>query len=163
MTTQTTGDTAYERAVEAAEKLTQRSDEALFEQLGLRIQDVQNLGGFERATRFSADFSQEAEDMLSTEDLKKIGRRWWARLEPELMHLLCEKRNVELGQITSGRSIPEIAAGLATAAVVAALAPPAWIIVATSILANKIAQTGLDSVCEVWKESLASGPAVTPP
>ena len=34
-----------------------------------------------------------------------------------------------------------------------ALAPPAWVIVATSILAAKISQSGLDLLCEVWQES----------
>ena len=74
--------------------------------------------------------------------------------EPELMKLVCDPNNAEMSQITSGKTIPQAAAALATAAIVSALAPPAWIVVATSILAAKIAQTGLEAVCEVWRESL---------
>lgn len=144
--------TQYEEALREAEKLAVRSDDDLFEQLGLRIQDIQNLGGYPRSLRYSAEFAQEAADMLSTEDLKKVGRRWWQKLEPQLMNLVCSD-NPDIKQITSGKSIPQVAASLATAGLISALAPPAWVIVATSILAAKIAESGLDAVCEVWHES----------
>jgi hypothetical protein len=146
-------DTKYEEALREAEKLAARSDDDLFEQLGLRIQDIQNLGGYARSTEYSAEFAQEAPDMLSTEDLKKVGRRWWQKLEPQLMNLVCSS-SPEMTQITSGKTIPQVAASLATAGLVSALAPPAWVIVATSILASKIVESGLDALCEVWHESL---------
>jgi hypothetical protein len=146
-------DVRYDEALREAEKLATRSDDDLFEQLGLRIQDMQNLGGYSRSMQYSAEFAQEAGDMLSTEDLKKVGRRWWQKLEPQLMNLVCTD-NAEIKQITSGKTIPQIAASLATAGVVSALAPPAWAIVATSILAAKIFDSGLDVLCEMWHESL---------
>ena len=62
------------------------------------------------------------------------------QLEPELLRMVCT-RSEEMGKVTGGKTIPQIAASLATAGAVAALAPPAWIIVATSILAAKIAET----------------------
>jgi hypothetical protein len=49
---------------------------------------------------------------------------------------------------------PTVAAALATLGLVSALAPPEWIVVATSILASKIVESGLDAMCEVWHESL---------
>ena len=137
--------TQYEEALRESEKLTVRSDDDLFEQLGLRIQDMQNAGGYSRSMRYSAEFGQEAEDMLSTEDLKKVGRRWWQKLEPQLMTLVCSS-SPEMKQITSGKTIPQVAASLATAGLVSALAPPAWVIVATSILASKIVESGLDAI-----------------
>src|SRR5215467_14256876 len=146
-------DTQYQEALGAAEKLAARSDDDLFEQLGLRIQDMQNAGGYSRSMRYSAEFAQEADDMLSTEDLKKVGRRWWQKLEPQLMNLVCTN-NPEMKQITSGKTIPQIAASLATAGLVSALAPPAWVIVAASILAAKIFDSGVEALCEVWHESL---------
>jgi hypothetical protein len=146
-------DTKYQDALREAEKLAKRSDDDLFEQLGLRIQDVQNTGGYSRSMNYSADFAQIADDMLSTEDLKRVGRRWWKNLEPQLMNLVCTN-NAEMKQITSGKTIPQIAASLATAGLVSTLAPPAWVIVATSILAAKIFESGLDAMCEVWRESL---------
>jgi len=146
-------DPGYREALEAAERLTRLSDDALYEQLGLRIEDAEHPGGEERKQKYSADFAHAAEDMLSTEDLRRIGRRWWEKLEPELLRMVCT-RSEEMGKITGGKTVPQIAASLATAGVVATLAPPAWIIVATSILAAKIAETGLDAVCEVWQESV---------
>jgi hypothetical protein len=97
-------DPQYQEALEEARRLTSLSDEALLEQLGLRVQDVEHPGGEERAQQYSADFTQAAEEMLSTEDLKKIGRRWWAKLEPALMQLVCTQ-NEEMGRIAghSGR------------------------------------------------------------
>lgn len=148
-------DTRYEEALETAEMLTESSQDELYTELGLRIKDMQNIGGYERSQQFSADFEQDADDMLSVEDLKEIGRRWWKKLEPELMNLICEEKNEEAKTILSGKTIPEAAAALATVTLVSALAPPAWIIVATSILVTKVADTGLDAACEVWKESLA--------
>jgi hypothetical protein len=118
---------------------------------------MKNVGGYKRSQEYSAEFAQDVEDMLSMEDLRNIGRRWWKKLEPELMNLLCDQNNEDLRKITSGKTIPQIAASLATAAVISAFAPPAWIIVATSILAAKIVETGLDSLCEVWRESLQTG------
>jgi hypothetical protein len=159
-------DTQYQEALREAEKLAARGDEDLFEQLGLRIQDMQNAGGYSRSMNYSAEFAQEAGDMLSTADLKKVGRRWWQKLEPQLMNLVCTN-SAEMKQITSGKTIPQIAASLATAGLVSALAPPAWVIVATSILAAKIFESGLDALCEVWHESLdgkakgQAGPAAT--
>jgi hypothetical protein len=145
-------DRQYQEALREAEELATRSDEDLFEQLGLRIQDMQNAGGYSRSMYYSGEFAQEAGDMLSTGDLKKVGRRWWQKLEPQLMNLVCTN-NAEMKQITSGKTIPQVAASLATAGLVSALAPPAWVIVATSFLAVKICESGLDAMCEVWHES----------
>jgi hypothetical protein len=147
----------YEEALRAAQNLTQRSDEFLFEELGLRIRDMQNIKGYERSTHYSADFSQVAEDMLSMEDLKKVGRKWYSKMEKVLMDMICDPQNEEVRKITSGKTIPQVAASLATAAVISALAPPAWIIVATSLFALKIAETGIEAICETWKESSETG------
>jgi hypothetical protein len=144
----------YEEALQAAEKLSRLDDDALFEQLGIRVQDEKNEGGLERQRKFDAEFPQDAADMLSLTDVREIGRRWWAKLEPELLRIVCTQDSKEMGKITGGKTIPQIAASLATAGAVAVLAPPAWVIVATSILAAKIAETGLDATCEVWRESI---------
>lgn len=50
-----------------------------------------------------------------------------------------------VGQCSPGKTIPQIAASLAAAGLVSTLAPPAWVIVATSILAAKIFESGLDA------------------
>jgi hypothetical protein len=142
----------YNEALKVAETLTRRTDDTLFEELGLRIRDMQNVGGFERSQQFSAEFAQDADDMFSTADLMEVGRRWWHKLEPQIMSLVC--KDSEIKQLTSGKTPAQVAAALATAGLLSVVAPPAWVIVASSILAAKIAETGLDSLCEVWQESL---------
>jgi hypothetical protein len=148
----------YEDALSAAEELNRRSDEALYEELGLRIEDMQNIGGYGRSKLYSSDdFAQPyANDMQSTDKLREIGKRWYKKLEAELMKVICEENNEDMKKITSGKTVPQIAASLATAGVVSLMAPPAWLIVAVSIIAAKVAKSGLDAVCEVWRESLGS-------
>lgn len=144
----------YEAALEAAATLEGLSEESLYEELGLRIQDMMNIGGYERSQYYEADFEQDAVDLLSVDDLREFGERWWAKLEPELMNIVCSDKNADLVTLTGGKTIPQVAAALATAAVISAFAPPAWIIVATSILAAKIVDTGVKALCEQWQESL---------
>lgn len=143
----------YNKALSAAEQLSQRPLDGLYEQLGLRIQDLQNVGGYARSQQFSADFKQDALDLFGTEDLKEIGRKWWKKFEKEMVDLVCVKNNEEMGKITSGKTIPQVAASLATTAVISTLAPPAWVIVAATIIATKLVETGLDALCEQYNEA----------
>jgi hypothetical protein len=147
-------DTKYQEAERAAERLSELDDETMFETLGIRIEDVKNKGGWQRVQMYDAAFEQNAPDLLSMKDVREIGHRWWRNLEPEIMKLICDTDNADMKKIASGKSIPQVAAGLATAAVVSALAPPAWIIVATTIIATKVAQSGLDAACSVWREDM---------
>jgi hypothetical protein len=145
--------TDYEKALYAAETLANRSRDGLYEQLGLRIQDLQNMGGYERSKKFSAEYSHDADDMLSIADLQEIGRKWAKKFEHEMMNMICEKDNIDIDKITGGKTIAQVAASLATSTVVAVLAPPSWVIVATTIIASKLAETGLDSLCEQYSEN----------
>lgn len=153
-------DEDYEKALEAARNLTEKSDEALFEELGLRLQDVYNMGGYKRAQEYKSEYAQEAQDMLSTADLKEFGSRWWKKLQPEIMTLVCDEKNEEFKQITGGKTIPQMAAALATWGLFTVIAgPPSWAVVLASIVATKVAETGLDALCELWQESLEAGSA----
>lgn len=144
----------YGEALKEADKLAKKNEEILYEELGLRIRDMQNIGGYERSQKYTAEFAQaDAKDMLDMKDLKEVGKRWWSKIEKELISLICDPKNTEMREITSGKTIPQVAASLATAALISAAAPPAWLIVATSILAAKIAETGIDAICETWQES----------
>ena len=145
----------YDKALAESLKLEKLSEDALFEQLGLRIQDaINNPGGWDRSKDYTGDFAQAGGDMLSFEDLKKIGHKWWYNFEGEMISILCTPGNDDLKSLTNGKTIPQVAAGLATAGIAAALAtPPAWVIIGTTLLATKLAETGLDALCEVWVES----------
>jgi hypothetical protein len=146
---------SYEDALREAERLSKLSDERLLEELGARVGDSALPGGDQRAQEFSGDFAADVKDMgAATEFLRRVGRAWWKKLEPQLMRILCDPGNEDLKKITNNSSIAQVSAGLATAAVIAVIAaPPAWLIVATTILATKLTETGLQALCEAWAES----------
>lgn len=141
------------QAPEEARTLTDRPLDALYEELGLRAQDIFNPGGYQRVQQPSADFQQAAKDMFGVDDLKEFGQRFWRKLEPQLIDLVCAADNEDRKKLLQGENVPDIAAALVTAGIISALAPPAWVVVLAAILAKKIAQAGLDALCEQWKEA----------
>lgn len=147
----------FDEALAAAHDLSRLNHEERLIRLGQQIEDVKNLGGFHRAHKFSGDCADSAKRM-PRDELTEIGRRWWAKLEPELMRLVCDPNSEEAKQITGDKTPPQIAASLATKGITSSFAAPAWIIVATSILAAKITETGLSALCEIWRESLKNPP-----
>jgi hypothetical protein len=151
-------------ALREAERLVKLSDERLIEELGLRVHDAELPGGEDRARKFSADFRASAPDMAGgIEFLRDLGRRWWGKLEPDLVKIVCEQDNKDLKKLTAGSSIPALAGGIATAAVAAAVAaPPAWLIVAATLLAGKLAETGIAAFCEGWAEARAKSGKTSP-
>jgi hypothetical protein len=146
-------DERYESALKTAEKYYEESEESLYEELGLRIQDITNVGGYERSQKFDAEFEEAAVDLFSFGDLKKIGQRWMENIKNKLMEMICSKEQSELKKITEGKTIPQVVAGLVTAGIVSTFAPPAWIIIAVTILVTKIMDAGIEAACETWKES----------
>lgn len=145
-------DKNYDAALHAAEALNEYDSDALLRELGKRIEDKTQPGGEERSQRFTADYV-DASKTQSWEFLEEVGRRWYKNAEAELMKFLCAKDSPERSQLTSGKTIPQVAASLATAGLLAALAaPPGWVIVATTILAQKLAETGLNALCQTYYE-----------
>lgn len=144
----------YNSAVAEAEKLARLNDDALFEELGLRIEDANLPGGDTRSQGYSGQFRGPVSDLgKGSEVFKKIGSKFWKNIEPQIMGLICDPKNEDLQKLTNNRSIPQLAAGLATAGVLSVVvAPPAWVIVIATILATRIAEAGLAAVCETWAE-----------
>jgi hypothetical protein len=143
-------DETHQQALQEAERLSQLSDEALFHELGLRVEDVKRPGGEERQQYYSGEFLAP-DATMGAGVLGEIGRRWWGNLEPQLMHLVCDPNNKEMKELTGNRSIPALAAGLAVSGL-AVLAAPSVVIVVSSILALKISEAGLKAVCDTWAE-----------
>ncbi len=144
-------DDMHQQALHESERLSQMSDDALFHELGLRIEDSNLPGGEERKKHYSGEFLA-ADTTMGTGILAEIGRRWWSSLEPQLMQLLCDTNNQEIKELTGGnKSIPALAAGLAVSAL-AAIAAPSVVIVVSSIIALKISESGLKAVCDTWAE-----------
>lgn len=135
------------------QRLSTEPDETLFEELGLRAQDIFNVGGFQRSLKPSANFQEAAPDMSIGSSLAEFGRRFWRKLEPQLIDLVCDADNEDRKKILGGRNAADIAAVLVTGGIMSAVAPPAWVVVLAAILAKKIANSGLDALCEQWKGS----------
>jgi hypothetical protein len=138
---------SYDELRHEAESLSGLSADALIEELGRRVNTDMGRTGQGRAGTFGSE-----------EVLKDIGHRWWKHLEPELMGLICDPTNKDMQQLTGNRSVPQLAAGLAAAAVAAAVSvPPTWLIVATTLLAMKVTDAGLQALCEAWSDRSGSG------
>lgn len=88
--------------------------------------------------------------------MKGLGEKMWIKLEPKLYELLCKpsKEHDEfIDALKEGGKMLAVALAPALVAQVALL--PAVAIVIATIAAKKIADAGLEAVCEMWKESMA--------
>jgi hypothetical protein len=142
--------TEYAAALAAAQELEQYDDETLIRELGKRVEDAKLPGGEQRKLVFQADFVDTSATQ-GLEFLEDVGRTWRRNLEKELVEFLCPKNSAERDKLLSGKSIPEMAASLATAGLIAMYAtPPAWAIVVTTLAARKIVKAGIDAWCEVY-------------
>ncbi len=147
----------YAAAEKAAQKLSQHDEDYLLFELGKRIEDSKQPGGEQRKLEYEAPFV-DTSGTQGFEFLEEVGRKWYRNAEAELMKFLCDKNNADRDRLMSGKSIPQVAASLATAGLLAVIAaPPAWIIVVTTIVAHKIASTGIDAWCQVYYERQAKG------
>jgi hypothetical protein len=92
-----------------------------------------------------------------TAKMVALGEKWWAKLEPELHSLLCNKQNAQHGELMNALQMGAkmLAVALAPALVAQVAALPAVAIVVATIAAKKIGEAGLETVCEMWSESLA--------
>jgi hypothetical protein len=84
------------------------------------------------------------------------------RLRTTAGALAVRANNPDVQRITGGRSVPQIAAGLAVAGVAALTAPPAWLIVATTLVATKISTSGLRAVCKTLQDRKSQAAATSP-
>ena len=142
----------YTEAEQAAQKLAEKDERELLGELGKRIEDEKQPGGQQRQLLFEADFV-DTSDLQSWDTLQEIGRRWFRNAECELMKFLCDEKNADREKLTGGKTIPQVAAALATSGLFAAItAPPAWVIIATTIVAQKLAATGIQAWCQVYYE-----------
>jgi len=90
--------------------------------------------------------------------VKAIGEKWWLKLEPKLYNLLCDKSNPEHDDLMDalGKAPKELAILLAPALVASvAGAVPAVVVVIATIAAKKVAEAGLEAMCEIWAEAQA--------
>jgi hypothetical protein len=136
-----------QQALREAERLSALDDKTRLYELGLRVEDAKLLGGDKRQLHYSGKF--QAPEGATKSVLVEIGQRWWSDLEPGLMRLVCDPNNKEIRKLIGNVSIPALAAALAVS-VVATIGAPSLVIVASSILAMKISESGLKAVCDTW-------------
>lgn len=91
-----------------------------------------------------------------TAKMVDFGERWWAKLEPELYDLLCNRDNQDHNELMDALLLGArmLAVALAPALVAHVSALPAVAIVVATIAAQMIAETGLEAACEIWTESM---------
>jgi hypothetical protein len=142
--------TDYAAALAAAQQLNEYDNQTLTRELGLRIEDANLPGGDVRKQAFQADFV-DTSPTQGWETIEEVGRKFLRNLEEQTMEFICPKDNAERDKLLSGRSIPEVAAALATTGLIAVFAtPPAWAIVVATVVARKIAKAGIDACCQVY-------------
>jgi hypothetical protein len=91
------------------------------------------------------------------ERMKALAERWWDKLEPQLYDLLCNEANPQHQQLMRalGQGAQALAVALAPALVAKVSALPAVAIVIATMVGKRIADTGLEAVCEIWSEARA--------
>jgi hypothetical protein len=152
---------ANEPLEQQVNKLWLKQDEDLYTTLGINQQAVetaeanQDTDKLEKAQQFDTVFSAQDTEMGVVDDLKEFGKRWWATLEPKIYDLVCNKKNPQhdqfMGALADGAKTLAIA--LAPALVAPGVVPAVAVVVAT-IAAKKIYDAGMETACQMWKESL---------
>ncbi len=86
------------------------------------------------------------------------GQEWWDKLEPKLYDVLCNKSNEQHDELMTALQdgVKMLAAALAPTLVAQVAALPAIAIVVATIAAKKIAESGLETACQLWGDSVAS-------
>jgi len=139
-----------------------KPEEDLYTTLGINQQAVETAEKnndekqLEKAKQYDTVFSAEETEMGVLDDLKDFGQRWWVKLEPDIYDLLCNKKNPDHDKFMESlkEGAKTLAVALAPVLVTQVAALPAVAIVVATIAAKKIADSGLEVVCEIWKESL---------
>jgi hypothetical protein len=152
---------ANETIEQQVNKLWLKQEEDLYVTLGINQQAVEtaqeenDANKLEKAQQYDTVFSAQDTQMGVLDDLKEFGRRWWATLEPKLYDLLCNKKNPQHDEFM--QALAEGAKMLAVALAPALVAPgvvPAVAVVIATIAAKKIYESGMETACQMWSESL---------
>jgi hypothetical protein len=143
------------------DRLWLKPEEDLYVTLGINQQAVETAQEENDATKlakaqqYDTVFSAQDTQMGVLDDLKEFGKRWWVALEPKLHELLCNKKNPEHDKLM--KALADGAKMLAVALAPSLVAPgvvPAVAVVVATIAAKKIYESGMEVVCQMWKESL---------
>lgn len=148
----------------AVDKMWQAENlDPLYESLAVRAEaaekgeDLDKLEQYDVRDRELPKVEKEG-NILASGMVQEIGKRWWANFEPKIYDLLCNRENPEHEKFMDalGGSAKEMAMLLAPTLVASmAGALPAVVVVVATIAGKKIADAGLEAMCEVWAEARA--------
>ena len=159
---------ALERQVES---LWFETEEDLYEVLGITEEAIGkatlegDAGQLAAAREFDTNFgvadtafAGTQTTMAATDFFRDLGRTWWARFQPQLHDLLCNKKNEDHDDLMDAlvHGAKDLALALAPTLVARLDALPAAAVVLATIAAKKIAESGLQAVCVTWSEALAA-------
>lgn len=146
---------------DAVDRMWQADDDSLYGSLAVRAEAAEKgmaLGQLDQPDVRDRELPKLEDEggPLDMEKAREIGKRWWAKFEPKIYDLLCNKKNPEHDKFVDalGGSAKELAVLLAPSLVASlAGALPAVVVVVATIAAKKIADAGLEAMCEVWAEA----------
>lgn len=151
-----------EEVRQAVENLWEDDLDGLYMSLATRAQAAERGEAEEELRRYDVDefelppLAVEEEGGDITALIKKISEKWWEKFEPKIYDLLCNKQNPEHDKFLTalGGSFKELAVLLVPSLIASvAGALPAVVVVVATIAAKKIAESGLEAVCEAWGEA----------
>ena len=98
-----------------------------------------------------------AKGIVPADFFRDLGRTWWAKFEPKLHDLLCNKKNADHDDLMQAlvHGAKDLALLLAPTLVARLDALPAAAVVLATIAAKKIAESGLEAACQTWDEAIA--------
>jgi hypothetical protein len=159
-------DEALERQVE---NLWFETEEDLYEVLGITEEAINkavadgDAAQLAAAREFDTSFGVAdtafagTKGIIDPEFFRELGRTWWAKFEPQLHDLLCDKKNADHDDLMDAllRGAKDLALALAPTLVTHLAALPAVAVILATLAAKKIAESGLQAVCAMWAKSLA--------
>jgi len=144
---------------EAVETLWEDDEDGLFLTLAARVKAKEDGTAGDALRQWNPPEEAFAIDLEAgpewTAMMKEFGERWWKKLEPKLYDLLCNEENKDHNALMEalGEGAKTLAVTLAGLIVAPEVVPAIAVVIAT-IAAKKIWDAGLETVCEMWEESL---------
>ncbi len=144
----------------AVESLVTYEEDDLYQELGRRLQAIQRDPSI--SASFEPAITPGLEPQGAAEDLKKFGKRFFARANAQAYQLVCgqnAENSEERERVLDAFGIGKEAVAAAIAALLVAqlgLAPAVAAVVAALVI-RVFFRPAYESMCDVWKEKVEGG------
>jgi hypothetical protein len=147
------------------DKLWYETDAGLYEALGITGKAVQRArveedpAKLEEAHQYDArfgvgdtEYAETMTAMAATDFFRDLGRTWWLKFEPKIHDLLCDDKNQEHAEFMTAlvEGAKTLAVALAPSLVAQLDTLPSVATILATIAAKKIADSGLEAMCQSW-------------